>query len=131
MAALIFIKIRTYEWTLETKMKVKLSPNLSNMISFLQRNYWEIHLGESLESHVSWLLFPFTVLIWLSISSPSFGSDINRMWWWNLMQISCEILQENPILSQGNVKCPDKFHYTTTVQAFIESPPVKSGNCTI
>lgn len=52
-AAFIFIKIRASERNLETKMKVKLSSNLSNVISFPWRNCWEIQLGENLESRVS------------------------------------------------------------------------------
>lgn len=131
MAAFIFIKIRAYERNLETKMKGNLIPNLCNVISSPQRNWWEIQLGESFKSHVFSLFSSFSLLIWFFNSPPSFDSDIDIIWVCSLVQIRCEGIQKDRILSPRNVECSDRFCYTTKVQTFVESFPVKGGNFTI
>lgn len=131
MAAFIFIKIRAYERNLETTTKGNLIPNLCNMISSPQRNWWEIQLGESFKNHVFSLFSSFSLLIWFFNSPPSFDSDNDIIWVCSLVQIRCEGIQKDRILSPRNVECSDRFCYTTKFQTFVESFPVKGGNFTI
>lgn len=110
-------------------MKIKLRWNLFYMIFFPKKllgNTFRRKLGKQCFL-TYFFIYSFS---WFFISPLTFGNDINIIWWWNLIQISCEVLQEDLILSQRNVKFSDRFYYTTKTQIFIEYLPMKGENCT-
>lgn len=111
-------------------MKIKLSWNLFYWWSFPPKKL----LGNTFRKKLGKLCFLTYFFIysfrWFFISLLTFGNGTDIMWWWNLIQISCKVLQEDLILSQRNVKFSDRFYYTTKTQAYIEYPLMKGENCT-